>query len=285
MNRLVLYHANCADGFGAAWAAWKKLGNTAEYIPVQYGQPVPPQVDGAESVYIVDFSYPLAIMRDISARCGYLMVIDHHASAERDLKVFGAERGEMGDLIFDKQHSGAVLTWTALHNTPVPKLLDFVEDRDLWRWELPDSKAISACIASRPWTFAEWDFLSGALEYDSSENHGLCVAEGESILRYQAQIVDRHVQAAKLKELFGPGFPVVPVVNATCLVSEIGHALCEAFPQYAFSASYYDRTDDKRIWSLRSIGAFDVSEFAKARGGGGHKNAAGFTEEGVPNEH
>lgn len=38
MKPLVLYHANCADGFGAAFAAWLKLGDEAEYVACSYGK-------------------------------------------------------------------------------------------------------------------------------------------------------------------------------------------------------------------------------------------------------
>ena len=31
MKSLVIYHASCADGFGAAFAAWLKLGDDAEH--------------------------------------------------------------------------------------------------------------------------------------------------------------------------------------------------------------------------------------------------------------
>lgn len=41
MKTYVLYHANCQDGLGAKYAAWKKFGDRAIYIPVQYGQPLP----------------------------------------------------------------------------------------------------------------------------------------------------------------------------------------------------------------------------------------------------
>ena len=36
MKPLVIYHANCTDGFGAAFAAWLKLGDEAEYLPMEY---------------------------------------------------------------------------------------------------------------------------------------------------------------------------------------------------------------------------------------------------------
>ena len=49
-NNIVLYHAGCPDGFGAAWACWKKFGDNAEYMPVSHGSP-PPNVEG-KNVYI-----------------------------------------------------------------------------------------------------------------------------------------------------------------------------------------------------------------------------------------
>jgi len=69
----------------------------------------------------------------------------------------------------------------------------------------------------------------------------------------------------------------VPVVNLSDNISEVGNALCKRFPEYPFSVSYCDRSDGQRSWSLRSIGDFDVSDIAKKFGGGGHRNAAGFT--------
>ena len=36
---VVIYHADCTDGFGAAYSAWKQLGNRAEYYPCKHGTP------------------------------------------------------------------------------------------------------------------------------------------------------------------------------------------------------------------------------------------------------
>ena len=57
MRDYVLYHAHCPDGFGAAWAAWKRLGETATYVPVRHGVPPPPLPDCAR-LFLVDFAYP-----------------------------------------------------------------------------------------------------------------------------------------------------------------------------------------------------------------------------------
>ena len=42
---VVLYHANCHDGFGGAFAAWKKFGDAADYVPMRYGMAIPDDVD------------------------------------------------------------------------------------------------------------------------------------------------------------------------------------------------------------------------------------------------
>ena len=70
---------------------------------------------------------------------------------------------------------------------------------------------------------------------------------------------------------------VVPGVNASIHMSEVPEELLKRNPHVRFAAYYFDRADGKRQWGLRSVGDFDVSEVAKTLGGGGHKNAAGFT--------
>ena len=63
----VIYHDQCPDGFGAAWAAFQALGYTTgngspvHYIPSRYGQK-PPEMDPEGVVYILDFSYNLETM-------------------------------------------------------------------------------------------------------------------------------------------------------------------------------------------------------------------------------
>ena len=40
----VLYHAECPDGFGGSFAAWKKFGKTAIYIPVYHDTSPPEEI-------------------------------------------------------------------------------------------------------------------------------------------------------------------------------------------------------------------------------------------------
>ena len=36
---VVIYHGRCRDGFAAAYAAWKKFGDKASYLPFLYTDP------------------------------------------------------------------------------------------------------------------------------------------------------------------------------------------------------------------------------------------------------
>ena len=79
---VILYHGKCPDGFGGAYAAWKKFGNAATYIPVDHGDAPPEGLDGRE-VYLVDFCYETAEQMDALAESTkHLVVLDHHESAK-----------------------------------------------------------------------------------------------------------------------------------------------------------------------------------------------------------
>ena len=63
---IMIYHANCADGFGAAWAAWMRWGDEVEYFPCAYGQE-PPDVSG-KHVMIGAFSFKRDVLHSLSLR-------------------------------------------------------------------------------------------------------------------------------------------------------------------------------------------------------------------------
>ena len=258
----VLYHANCMDGFGAAWAAYKYFGSSAEYIPVQYGS-APPDTAG-DDLLIVDFSYPKDVLLDLAAQSSSVTIIDHHKTAKDALTDPEVQAVKNIRTVFDMERSGAVLTWMHLHDAPVPQFLQYIEDRDLWRWQLPMSREINAAMGSHPFDFAVWDRFEDIVFSD------LC-AEGEAILRAQGKMVDKCIKHPGVLGLNGVEGPCV---NSTLLKSEIGHALCQGKP----FAAVFMVLADKVVVSLRSDdNGLDVAEIAGQFGGGGHKHAAGFS--------
>ena len=151
-NIVVIYHAHCPDGFGAAYAAWKTLGSSAWYIPLP-NCALPPDLDPATRIYILVLSFSRDRMLQLHQRHGVdnVMVLDHHVSAQRSI-------GDLPNCYFDMARSGAVITWEHFHpNQPTPALLRYVQDCDPWRWELDRSRAVFAYLASVEYDFDQWD--------------------------------------------------------------------------------------------------------------------------------
>jgi oligoribonuclease NrnB/cAMP/cGMP phosphodiesterase (DHH superfamily) len=274
MKIYVLYHGGgCADGFCSAWIARKVLPD-ATFMAVNYGDP-PPALEKGADVYVLDFSYKRPVMEKwlLEERPACFTLIDHHGTAEKDLAGLDGwcrQNGIAAKVTFEMSMSGAMLTWLWFFRDATPPwIVEYVQDRDLWRWELPDSREINAALRSYPMTFGQWDNFAAAPSaiLDSLQN------EGEAILRDQAQTVEAAAKNAVEIEMDGHK---ILCVNATTLISETAGKLAEDRP---FGATFLIRGDGKKVWSLRSReGGIDVSEVAKKRGGGGHRNAAGFQE-------
>lgn len=267
----VIYHAGCNDGFGAAWICRGELEDKedVEYVPAHY-KGAPPDVTGRE-VYIVDFSYPRDVLIEMARTAASIVVLDHHKTAREALSGVDAELHCPAHVIFDMEHSGAMLTWQHFHgNAEPPELIRYVQDRDLWRFELPDSKAVTAWLSSWTHNFEVWDQLAALLD----EGPANARREGRAILRAQEQQIEHLCRHPRRQAIDGHD---VPTVNSPVYMSEIGHILAKG---ELFSGVWYEQEDGRKKWSLRSEpGGLDVSEVAKALGGGGHEHAAGFVEE------
>lgn len=263
----VLYHENCSDGFTAAYIASLFLGTSAVYVPMTYGRALP-QLAPRVPLYFVDFSLPRAELLALAEVHAAITILDHHATAQEALRDIESEAPNI-HCTFDMEHSGAVLAWEHFFpGKPVPPIVAYVEDRDLWRWALPDSRAISLAYYNRTMTFAVWEeLLATPIE--------LLVAEGQILDRAnerQLALVMEEVRGAWIADT------LVPVVNAPLFLgSDVGNRLLTAFPEAAFAAVYRDAADGTRYWSLRSANdRRPVSSVAQEYGGGGHRNAAGF---------
>jgi len=272
----VLYHgfakdgkgiAGCYDGFGAAFAAYKKLGDTAEYVPVAYGQ-APPAMQSGSLVYIVDFSYSREVLLDLAETHHKVTVLDHHKTAQEALK--DLEHPNL-DITFDMERSGAALTWDHFHpDAEVPWLIKFIEDRDLWRFKLPGSLEMHTILQSYHFDFEDWESIYQSLEM--IEGRESMIQEGRAVVRFRDMQVEHTCEQAVLKTVCGHA---VPVCNATGMWSEVGHKLLELFPQNPFAVSYFIRADGIVQLSIRSRKDFDCSPIAKQFGGGGHAQASG----------
>ena len=190
-NPLVIYHANCADGFSAAWCfynAQDEMETSFDFHPGKYGE-VPPDCSD-RIVYLVDFSYKRDVVKKMCQEAKRVILIDHHKTAIDDLGYLIDEGSPEHQYNFtwyvDIERSGAMLAWDYLHNVyfqevvkepsgvtslhivselkpgdPLykapPLLLEHIQDRDLWKFKLDGTRPIQAAIFSYEYTFENWD--------------------------------------------------------------------------------------------------------------------------------
>jgi len=254
----VIYHANCTDGFGSAYSAWKFLGNRAEYHPCRHGTP-PPDVKG-KNVVILDFAFSNSITKKMIDDASGLIVIDHHKSAMVELH-------DISNTHFDMTKSGAILSWEFFHpGKEPPKFISYIQDRDLWKWELPYSKEFSAAFDMIPFEFEEFEKFEDDSVFDDA------VKRGSYILAYSKTVVKKVCDQAQHRKIDGKD---ILVVNSSHWMSEIGSRLASDC-DFAM-IWYWDHDAHHTKVSLRAFHEMvDVSEIAKKFGGGGHKKAAGF---------
>ena len=165
---LVIYHKGCTDGFGSAWAAWKLLGDRAEYHAAKYGEP-PPDVKG-KNVVVLDFAYDNATTKQLISEAKSFLIIDHHKTAMTNLHDIACAH-------FDMNHSGAMLAWKFFHpSKEPPRLIKLIEDRDLWKWEIPLSREFSSAFDMVKFDFEEFDNYLDDSEIDSAQVRGAAYA-------------------------------------------------------------------------------------------------------------
>lgn len=255
----VLYHDQCFDGFGARFAAQSARGSSVRYHAVNY-KDAPPQLPPDAKVAIVDFSYPKEQLLDLQSKVAGLVVLDHHEKARQQLE-------GLPNAVFDMERAGSGLAWTYFHpNQEEPELLKYIEDRDLWKWELPQSREVSAAIGSLPMDYEVW----------KNANVETLKTEGVAILRAKQQLVDGAVKRAFWGDIDGHHVPITSCSPE--LRSEVGEGLKQKYPEAPFVGIFYYNEKGEKEWSLRSDDKFDVNEVAKKFGGGGHKAAAGLRD-------
>jgi nanoRNase/pAp phosphatase (c-di-AMP/oligoRNAs hydrolase) len=265
----VLYHAHCTDGFGAAFAAWKKFGDNAKYYAVSYGKPIP-KLNKPKMVYILDFSYDKQTLMDLKKETD-VVVLDHHKTAEKDLQGVGFAQ-------FDMNRSGAMMAWEYFHpEKEIPMMIRYIQDRDLWKFDLKLTKEFHLGISMLPQMFEVWDVA----------NVDDITRSGGAILSYQNMLIERIISSCVFEQNVSSLYGVeldesynIAMVNSGVLESEIGDVLLNRFTGADFALVWYKTKDKKIKVSLRSRNErADVSEIAKKFNGGGHRNASGFIHE------
>lgn len=268
-NPLVLYHGRCADGFAAALAAWRFYGGQVECVGLTHGQAtgvqdLPPLA--GRSIYVLDFAFGPELMAAIDAQAARLVLLDHHKSAAEQLAGFECR---CGALHFDMHKSGARLAWEFFYpDAPLPDLVRFVEDRDLWAWQFAETAGFVAALDMEPFDFGRWSAIADFAPADTAA----FVARGQAMdekFRHLAQDVAGGAQPVVFN-----GQPGLMVNAPGAFHSLVGELLSRE--SGTFALMWAVGKDGQVKVGLRSQRGYDCSPLAVSMGGGGHAQACGF---------
>lgn len=306
---LVAYHADCLDGFGAAWSAWRALGEAALYRPLHHGEHLAGEEIAGRDVYILDFSFAPAELEAMTELAHSVTQIDHHATAHGDWCGRLQDSGDGREIYCDPQRSltvifaldraGAMLAWAQFHHTTPPLLLQHVEDLDLWRFALPGTRNFCRALRLQPFCFTIWERLAEELASPEAPAYLAFVERGAAVEQFHQNEVARLAAPTLSMPARLRGEPIDAVqarrhglqivgdehgdwqaiaglaVNAGALfASELGHRLAER--SGSFGLTWQLVADGQVKVSLRSQTPFNVGDIARRYGGGGHPQAAGF---------
>ncbi|MBI2035562.1 MAG: hypothetical protein HYT12_02670 [Candidatus Liptonbacteria bacterium] len=259
-NIVILYHADCSDGAGAAWAAWKKFGASATYIPVVNQAPSPPGLKNKE-IYLVDYCFPKAITKKLIAMNKRVTAIDHHISNKEAVSLTHKP-------LYALHHSGSVLAWEYFHpGKTMPHYLRYVEDIDLWKLKMPHAKAF---VVSRPLLPNNLKILDSFIKrFEKANFRKKFFADGKLLLKYQKALI---YEILRNKELVIFRGKRALAVNSPVFTDELASIIYAKEP---VAIIWHQKKNSKKI-SLRSDGSVDVSKLAEHFGGGGHRRASAF---------
>lgn len=278
MDIVCLYHADCFDGLGAAWALKQKYPD-ADFRPMDYRDPVPMDLAG-KHVFVVDFCFnDYQDMEYLAITCASLTLLDHHDGAEQTaikLQDFAKCTGHSVLVVFDKERSGALITWQHFFpDEPVPAIIQHISDRDLWDFKLEGTREVMAGLGMYALNMQTWETLFASFETEDKMIARLYELGHPLVLKSMTDTRRVIEQTLRYVEIEGIKVPLINVPRS--MASEALTILAANEP---FAVGYYDDATH-RVFSLRSRKGSDVFVNAIARrfGGNGHPHAAGFVVE------
>jgi len=258
------YHRNCIDGSASAAVVERREGRCV-FAGMQYGlKPRIPVL--AKKVYVVDFAFTPGQMRRLASEAAEVVWIDHHASNAPMCE-------ELGWGILDTAECGSTLCWKTLFpDEAMPAILPYIRDKDLWLWELPDSREISAGLHE---LFPDFSF-DGLLEV--TPERALEVGR-PAYAALQRRVTQAIKHGVRVKEPYGLRGREAMVCNVNRDISDLGERIYAPVEEGGLGLDlaicFFMRADGKWVHSLRGT-RVDCAAIARERGGGGHPQAASY---------
>jgi hypothetical protein len=153
--------------------------------------------------------------------------------------------------------------------------MQYLEDGDLYRYSLPETRDVFSYLMVQPYDFLVWDTLAHALEDDIKQAELLNKAA--MYTEYFKLLADLCVEGARKVQFEGYECLFANSHPSQTMKSYVGNQLAKKLPPIALVVSAHPKGFGV---SIRGDGSVDVSKIAEKYGGGGHPNASGFM---IPN--
>ena len=283
---ICLYHSKDLDGY-CSGAIVKRRYPECKLIGWDYKDPIPDMMQFAgEQVIMIDISFPMEYMDILANFSSSVVWIDHHLSAKKDWdEAVASDKYEsLGKIkyVYESGIAACEIGWKHFfRDHPIPEAVLLLGEYDTWRkgdekrWNtriLPFQYGMRL-ICNSPETFP----------YDAIGPGGMSVVnsickDGETILNYQKE---------QDKKLMYSSF-VVDFEGLRALCVNVGGASSNTFLS-RWDENIHDvmipfhYTGSKWTCSIYTTkNDIDCSVIAKRYGGGGHKQASGFTLDKLP---
>jgi oligoribonuclease NrnB/cAMP/cGMP phosphodiesterase (DHH superfamily) len=278
-TEVVLFHKGCTDGFAAAWVAHLRLKGKPNvfYHAVAHGDEPPWEHLRGKNVAIVDFSWPRDVTLQIKEEAKGFVLLDHHKTSKNNI-------GDVVGCTIYMEDSGATLAWcyfamsgsSWLRELKRPRVLAYVKDRDLWRWQEPHSREFNAALfVEVPNDFDEWNGRFLGPSTDQIERN--MIKAGRHYLVLLKKLADGVAKWA-LERVWRGLRCRVAQVNPRSLASEVGESILRQHSdaRVALCWTYDDWKKCYNVSVRTREGETDATLIAEQFGGGGHPAAAAF---------
>lgn len=289
---IIIHHNKDMDGY-CSGAICKLKYPDAKLIGWDYKDPIPDFEEfKGEDVIMIDITFPLNKLNELSNICKTLTVIDHHISFAKEFKAYhiisdaqfnplDSELAVFGEddsnfrYVYQNRRAACEVGWKYLFpDKDIPYAVTLIGRYDTWRQEEGDWQG-----ETLPFKYCMYGmcnsaetFPTGLFYYDDAKIAPY-LEIGKSIMKYE-NTMNESVCRSYSFEREAYGLKAI-CINAPYFSSEVVKSVYNADIHDIMVGFCFSQGE----WtvSLRSAKPeVDVSIIAKARGGGGHKGAAGF---------
>lgn len=264
------YHSADLDGH-CSGAIVKYFYPVCELIGINYGDKFPwTSIGRDEVVYMVDFSLqPFDGMIQLATMTPHFHWIDHHKTAiadynEHEFRIHGLRRDGIG---------ACQLVWEYLSpNDAVPYAIELLAQYDVWNHSNPETLPFQYGMRlEKTWPADNMPLWSDLFRTEAAVKK--IVEQGSIVMRYVSQDNEKYCNSCAFETELD-GLRCI-AVNKMLTNSQVFDSVWNP-EQFDAMLTFGYRKGRWTVSIYTDKPGVDVSVVAKNRGGGGHKQAAGF---------